>query len=176
MACSGVIQFLASFIYSLLPCQYGDTVQAKVSFSAVSKGLFEVCKHMKINLRYLIPGSDNNSLASPTSQSSAVSEDLSSLVLDHVWRTSSGTGSSISSQCQLSDGKMMSSTNKSLSFDDLVPNVDEDTELFKKPRSDKTPILPKRDPKLNVMSASKYEQMLLSPGNFIKNSCQILVE
>ncbi|KAL4220224.1 hypothetical protein ACF0H5_020632 [Mactra antiquata] len=154
-------------------CQYGDIVQAKISFCALSTGFYEVCKHLKINLRYLIPGSDNTSLSSPTSLCSSVSDDHIMLTSsEYLWRSRSGSGSSYNDTHTYSmDDKRLS--NKSFNIgEDRTPS---ETELFVKPRSDKSPVLPRRDPKLGVMSASKYEQMLLSPGNFIKNSCLIKV-
>ncbi|WAR27386.1 hypothetical protein MAR_013090 [Mya arenaria] len=136
----------------------------------------EVCKHMKLNLRYLIPGSDNSSLASRNSLASVRSDDLQLLnaPFENLWRSRSGSRSSCGEMTGSRQELKMTTGQKSLSVSDLGPGSVED--MFKVTgSSQRSPMLQKREVQGSNLSPAQYEQLLLNPGNFIKNSCVVKV-
>ncbi|XP_052784336.1 trafficking protein particle complex subunit 14-like [Mya arenaria] len=157
-------------------CMYGETTSATVAFLALRPGVYEVCKHMKLNLRYLIPGSDNSSLASRNSLASVRSDDLQLLnaPFENLWRSRSGSRSSCGEMTGSRQELKMTTGQKSLSVSDLGPGSVED--MFKVTgSSQRSPMLQKREVQGSNLSPAQYEQLLLNPGNFIKNSCVVKV-
>ncbi|KAH3809858.1 hypothetical protein DPMN_138238 [Dreissena polymorpha] len=151
-------------------CQVGETMEANVHFRALRLGLYEVCKHMKVNLRYSIPVSDSSTMTNQTSPLSTQSDDPQML---HSTLEDIG-GIQSNSRLTASDlVPKLSPHHKSLSFSDLGQDISDELFTSGKRRDPQSPWLQKN---IRSLSAVEYEKLLLSADNFIKNSCLVKVD